>query len=86
MPAKPTNLAELRNDLLDAYLWVKEDPRRANQVKEMVNAAGKVIGTLKVELEYNMLRGEMPEIPFISTEKRKPMGRGSVAIKSLTSA
>lgn len=65
------NIEELRQGLLDAYEWVKADPRRANQVKEMTNAAGKVISTLKVELEYAMLRKESPSIPFLNYGKGK---------------
>jgi hypothetical protein len=64
--AKPKNIHELRDQLLDAYDWVKADPRRSNQVKEMANTAGKVIGTLKLELEYAMLRHEKPSIPFLT--------------------
>lgn len=67
--AQPKNIDELRNGLLDAYEWVKADPRRANQVKEMVNAAGKVIGSLKLELEYSMLRKESPNIPFLNYKR-----------------
>lgn len=67
MPA-PQNIEELRNELLAAYEWVKEDPLRASQVKEMSNAAGKVIGTLKVQLEYSHLRSEKPTIPFLDSE------------------
>jgi len=63
--ANPKNIEELRDQLLDAYGWVKSDPRRANQVKEMANTAGKVIGTLKLQLEYALLRKEKPYIPFL---------------------
>jgi hypothetical protein len=63
--AKPKDINELRDQLLDAYDWVKADPRRANQVKEMANTAGKVIGTLKLQLEYAMLRREKPHIQFL---------------------
>ena len=62
----PKNIEELRAGLLDAYEWVKADHRRASQVKEMTNAAGKVIGSLKLELEYSMLRKEQPNIPFLN--------------------
>ncbi len=62
---KPKDIHELRDQLLDAYDSVARDPRRANQVKEMANTAGKVLGTLKLELEYAMLRGEKPNIPFL---------------------
>lgn len=67
MPA-PQNIDQLRTELLNAYEWVKTDPRRAAQVKEMANTAGKVIGTLKVQLEYASLRAEKPTIPFLNTE------------------
>lgn len=69
--AKPKNIEELRDGLLEAYEWVKADPRRANQVKEMTNAAGKVIGTLKLEIEYALLRRAAPgtNIPFLGGAK-----------------
>lgn len=63
--AKPSNITELREQLLDAFDWVKSDARRANQVKEMANTAGKVLGTIKLQMEYAMLKGEEPDIPFI---------------------
>jgi hypothetical protein len=63
--SKPTNINELRDQLLDAFDWVKADPRRANQVKEMTNAAGKILGTVKAQLEYSLMKGEEPEIPFM---------------------
>lgn len=65
---RPSNITELRDQLLDAYEWVKGDARRGNQVKEMANTAGKVIGTLKLQLEYAMLRGEKPAIEFLGGE------------------
>ncbi len=66
----PSNIEELRTELLNAFAMVKADPRRVNQCKEMSNAAGKVIGTLKIEIEYAQMRGEKPQIDFIA--KRKP--------------
>ena len=63
------NIEQLRDQLLDAYDWVKTDPRRTNQVKEMANAAGKVIASLKVELEYAALRGNKPLIQFLGGDK-----------------
>lgn len=65
---KPENIEALRDALLEAYEWVKADPRRHVQVKEMANVAGKVIGTLKLQLEYSMLRGERPVIEFLGGE------------------
>lgn len=52
---------------------MKKDPRRANQVKEMTNAAGKVLGTLKAQIEYSMLRGEEPDIAFMGPTSGRPL-------------
>lgn len=71
--ANPTNITELREQLLDAFGWVKADPRRANQVKEMANTAGKVLGTIKCQFEYAMLKGEEPDIPFLGKTSGKPL-------------
>lgn len=67
--SKPKNIEELRDGLLDAFELVKEDPRRANQVGEIANVAGKILGTLKAQLEYAALRGEKPSIEFLGGEK-----------------
>jgi len=68
---KPTNVTELRDQLLDAYDKLSRDPRAVNQVGELANTAGKILGTLKMEMEYAQLRGEKPEIPFMDTGVRK---------------
>jgi hypothetical protein len=75
--AKPKDIVELREQLIDAFDWVKGDPRRANQVKEMVNAAGKILGTVKAQIEYSMLKGEEPEIPFLGKTSGRPLKNSS---------
>jgi hypothetical protein len=77
--AKPKDIHELREQLLDAYDMVRADPRRANQVKEMANTAGKVIGTIKLELEYAMLRQEKPNIPFLTGQSIPADGNAILA-------
>jgi hypothetical protein len=78
---KPTDISQLRDQLIEAFVWVKEDPRRANQVKEMTNAAGKVLGTIKSQLEYAYLRGEMPEIPFLGKTSGKSLPNGAKLLR-----
>lgn len=75
--AKPKDINELRDQLLDAFDWVKGDPRRANQVKEMTNAAGKILGTVKAQLEYAVIKGEDPEIQFLGKTSGKPLRSGA---------
>lgn len=79
--ATPKDITELRVQLLDAFDWVKQDPRRANQVKEMTNAAGKIIGSIKIQLEYSVIRGEEPDIPFMGKGSGKALRPG---VKLLT--
>ncbi|MBJ7391633.1 MAG: hypothetical protein JHC85_08710 [Chthoniobacterales bacterium] len=75
--AKPNDITQLRDQLLDAFDAVKMDPRRANQVKEQVNAAGKILASVKAQLEYSMLKGEEPEIPFMGMTSGKPIRPGA---------
>jgi len=79
---KPKNISELRDQLLEAFELVKTDPRRANQVKEMTNAAGKVLGTIKAELEYAQLRSEEPEIPFMGPTSGRSLKPGAKLLNS----
>lgn len=74
----PKDINELRDELLTAYEWVKSDPRRANQVKEMANTAGKVLGTLKLQLEYAAMKGEEPDIPFMGKTSGKALSDSAV--------
>lgn len=81
--ATPKDITELRDQLLDAFEWVKQDPRRANQVKEMTNAAGKVIASVKVQLEYCLLRGEQPEIEFLGKGSGKAIAGKAAKLLSV---
>lgn len=71
--SKPTNITELRDQLLEAFDQLKGDPRRAMQAKELTNTAGKVISTLKTQIEYAMMRGEEPDIAFMGVTTAKPL-------------
>ncbi len=79
----PTNIIELRNQLLEAFDWIKTDPKRANQVKEMTNAAGKILVTVKLQLEYAVIKNEDPEIPFLGPTSGRIL-RGVPTSKLLT--
>jgi len=66
---KITNIQDLRTDLIDAYESLKADPRRVVQVSELANTAGKIIGSVKIELEYALLKKERPNLPFLEYAK-----------------
>lgn len=72
MPA-PKDITELRDQLLEQFELLKNDPRRMLQTRELTNAAGKVVATIKCQLEYSLLKGEQPEIPFLGKTSGKPL-------------
>ena len=70
---EPKNITELRNELLESFAQVKRDPRRLAQAGELANTAGKIISTIKLDLEYSFAKGEEPEIPFLGKTSGKPL-------------
>ena len=70
---QPTTIDELNRDLAEAFALLRDDPRRANQVKEMANVAGKIVNGIKLKLVYAALRGENPEIPFLGRTSGEPL-------------
>ncbi len=76
----PKDITELRDQLLEQFELLKNDPRRMLQTRELTNAAGKVVATIKCQLEYALLKGEEPDIPFLGETSGKPLKRGVNAI------
>lgn len=62
---KIKNINELRNDLLENYDALKKNPKKLAQVSELANISGKVIASLKIELEYCAMTNITPQIPFL---------------------
>lgn len=71
--SEPRNIQELRQELLESFARVKRDPRRLAQAGELANTAGKIISTVKLELEYSFAKGEEPDIPFLGKTSGKPL-------------
>ena len=59
------NIKELRESLADNYEKMKANEMELKMGKELANTAGKVINTLKVELEYKKLTNNKDKIPFL---------------------
>jgi hypothetical protein len=62
---RPTTMTELRNDLLDLYASIGSGTVELTVAKEKSNAAGKIIKSASVQLEYAVARKEQPNIPFL---------------------
>lgn len=63
------NIVEVRTELTRVFEQLSTGGITPVEAKELNNCAGKIINTLKVELEYFGLTGETPNIPFIRTKK-----------------
>lgn len=59
------SMTELRKELLVLFERVKEDDIPLAKATELNSAAGKIIGTVRTQLHYAMLRRETPEIEFL---------------------
>lgn len=63
------NIHEVRDELASVYQGLKNGDIKHHDAAEMNNSLGKIIGSLKVELEYYALRKEAPNIPFLAGKK-----------------
>lgn len=61
----PTTITALRDDLLTLYNDIGNGVVDISVAKEKSNAAGKIIKSAAVQLEYAKARNEIPEIPFL---------------------
>jgi hypothetical protein len=64
-----TDINELRTILADEINKIRSGDTTAANVNAVVNASGKIIGSIKMEIEYNKLLGKVPSIAFIPTAK-----------------
>jgi len=65
------NITELRESLLDNYEQMKSKKMELRHGKELANTAGKVLNSLKIELEYNALIGNKNKIEFLEVKNKK---------------
>jgi hypothetical protein len=65
-PARPPkNMTELRDELLNLFAQIGTGGVDLTVAKETSNAAGKIIKTASVQLEYAIARKAKPNIPFL---------------------
>lgn len=63
------NIEQLRNVLSEQILDLRAGKRDVARANAMCNTAGKVIGCVRLELEYAKMMGVKPEMRFISDRK-----------------
>ena len=59
------NITELRKDLAENYRLMKIKKMPITTGKELANTAGKILTSLKVELDYNHMMGVKKKIDFL---------------------
>lgn len=64
-----SSIQEVRKELSLVFSGLKDGTLNRPDVTELNNTAGKIINTLKVELEYYALLKEKPDIPFFKAKK-----------------
>ena len=64
---KVHTIEELRDELLDVFENLRTGKMEIGDAKEINNTAGKVIASVKVQLEYALLRRESPSLPFLKS-------------------
>lgn len=71
-------VTELRNELFEVFQELRDGTLSPKQAAEINNCAGKIINSVKLELEYYQLRhtlkSDPPQISFIS-DKSKDKGK-----------
>lgn len=64
---KVNNITDLRNDLLDVYACLRDGSIGLREAKERSNAAGKILSSAKLQLEYNAYTKSDAKIPFLES-------------------
>lgn len=59
------NISELRKEMIDVFNDVKSDRIDLKKAKELTNAAGKVINSVKVQITYNQIMDRKEKIDFL---------------------
>lgn len=62
------NIQELRKVLCKTLIEVKSGSCDVNQATEVNNAAGKIVQTAKLEMDYARARKETPIIDFMGSD------------------
>lgn len=67
--AKQLTISELREELSAAIIGIKEGNQTAANANAITNAVGKVLSTVKLEMEYCKLTGKTPKIGMLTAKE-----------------
>lgn len=78
------NVIDLRNELCAVFDEIRANEIDAPVARELVNAAGKIINSVRLELEYALLRKETPIIAFLGGNTTPELRAAALALPSPT--
>ena len=59
------NVENLRNDLLKVYDGLRKGKIGLDEAKQAANVSGKIIGSVKIQIQYNKMVQSKERIPFM---------------------
>lgn len=69
-PTKVTNILSLRDDLITVYNGLRNNEIAVKEAKEFANISGKILGSAKLQLEYNAYMKNERAIKFLDSSER----------------
>lgn len=66
---KITSIVDLRNDMLKAWESFRAGKIENEYIKQVANMAGKVMGSAKLQVEYQKLIKSQALIPFLTSKE-----------------
>ena len=73
------DINNLRTILAEEIEKLRDGSTTPANVNAITNATGKILSTVKLEMEYHKLLGKTPEIDFIKVNDKKMIGSGDAA-------
>jgi len=66
-----TNVTKLRESLTDVYEKVLSGEMKLDTAAQLTNCAGKIIGTVRIEMDYARMTDTKPDIEFMKNKEDK---------------
>jgi len=68
-PMTPMNIESLRGILIETVSSLRAGHTLPSTAEAISNASGKIIASIRVQLEYARMRGQVPKLRFMENEK-----------------
>jgi len=62
------NVTELRNELVNVFTDLRSEKIKVSAAKQLINCAGKVLSSAKIEADYNRQMNNNKKIDFLENK------------------